>query len=230
MTKLICAIDTIDVVKAVALAKAVKPHVDMVKLGLEFFYAHGVEGYRAIAKAGVPIFLDLKLHDIPNTVAGGISALLPLKPAMLTVHASGGLEMLKAARLESKKSKSIVLGVTILTSLDQQAIGEIGFSQKLESHVLRLAELVYKAGLKGVVCSPHELAAIKTRFKNDLITVVPGIRHAGSDKGDQSRTMTPLQARIDGADYIVVGRPITQAKDPDKAEKLISLELQNISL
>lgn len=226
MTKLICAIDTIDLPQAVALAKAVKPYVDMVKLGLEFFYANGVGGYKAIAKAGIPIFLDLKLHDIPNTVAGGISALLPLKPAMLTVHASGGLEMLKAAQKANNKKQTTLLGVTILTSLDQQAVGEIGFSQKLESHVLRLAELAHKAGLKGIVCSPHELAAIKMRFRNDVITVVPGVRPAGAAKGDQSRTMTPTEARQAGADYIVVGRPITQAKDPAKAAKLISSELE----
>lgn len=225
MTKLICAIDTTDLPQAVALTKAIKPHVDMVKLGMEFFYAHGAGGYKAIAKTGVPIFLDLKLHDIPNTVEGGMKALLALKPAMLTVHAAGGLEMLKAAQKTNVKKQTAILGVTILTSLEQQSIAEIGFNQRLESHVLRLAELVNKAGLKGIVCSPHELGAIKMRFKNKLVTVVPGIRPAGSAKGDQSRTMTPSEASRAGADYIVVGRPITESKDPVKAANAISAEL-----
>ena len=226
MTKLICAIDTTDIKKAAQLAASVKPYVDTVKLGMEFFYYNGATGYKKIAEAGAPIFLDLKLHDIPNTVAGGINALLPLKPAMLTVHASGGLEMLKAAQVKAQDSQTTILGVTILTSLDQLAIEQIGFNQKVESHVLRLAELAHRAGLKGIVCSPHELPAIKTRFRNELLTVVPGIRSADAEKGDQSRTMTPLQAKEAGADYIVVGRPITQAANPAEAAKAILEELR----
>lgn len=229
MTKLIVALDTTDLGQAVKWAEGVKPSVEAVKFGMEFFYAHGAGGYQEIAKTGCPIFLDLKLHDIPNTVAGGIKALLDLKPAMLTVHTSGGLEMMKAAKriIQSSNHRIIALGVTILTSLDQQAIEQIGFNQKLENHVLRLAELAHKAGLNGIVCSPHELGAIKNRFKNDLITVVPGIRPEGAKKQDQSRTMTPREAAEAGADYIVVGRPITQSNDPAKAAATITDDLRN---
>lgn len=226
MTKLITALDTTSVKQAVAWADAVKPSAAIVKIGMEFFYSHGSKGYKEIQKTKTPIFLDLKLHDIPNTVAGAVKALLPLKPKMLTLHTAGGQAMMQAAAEQAKGSSTLLLGVTILTSLDQQGIAQIGFSQSLESHVLRLAELAYKAGLHGIVCSPHELTAIKTRFKNDLITVVPGIRPEGSAKGDQSRTMTPAEAKQRGADYIVVGRPITEAANPANAAKKIAADLR----
>ena len=226
MTNLICAIDTPDLKKAAALAAAIKPHVNIIKLGMEFFYAHGVKGYKEIKKTNAPIFLDLKIHDIPNTAAGAIRALLPLKPKMLTIHTSGGEAMMKAATEAAKGSGVMLLGVTILTSLDQAAIAQIGLNQPLENHVLRLAELSLNAGLNGIVCSPYELRALKTRFKNDLITVVPGIRPAGSAKADQSRTMIPAHAAEAGADYIVVGRPITEAATPAQAAKKIAAELR----
>ena len=226
MTNLICALDTTDLNKAATLASAIKPHINIIKLGMEFFYANGIAGYQEIAKAGAPIFLDLKFHDIPNTVAGAIKALRPLKPKMLTLHTAGGPAMLEAAVKEAQDSGIILLGVTLLTSLDQRAIEQIGFTKKLESHVLRLAEVAHSAGLNGVVCSSHELTAIKTRFKNDLITVVPGIRPSGAAKGDQSRTMTPAEATKAGADYIVVGRPITEASNPAEAAKEIAGELK----
>ena len=221
MTKLIVALDTTKVKEAVTWAADVKPSAAIVKVGMEFFYAHGSKGYKEIQKTKTPIFLDLKLHDIPNTVAGAVKALLPLKPKMLTFHTAGGKAMMQVAAAEAKGSGVLLLGVTLLTSLDQQAITQIGFNQSLESHVLRLAELAHSAGLDGIVCSPLELSAIKTRFKNDLITVVPGIRPEGSVKGDQSRTMTPAQAQERGADYIVVGRPITEAEKPAEAAKKI---------
>lgn len=226
MTKLIAALDTTKLKEAAGWAAAIKPSIAMAKVGMEFFYAHGSKGYKEIQKTGTPIFLDLKLHDIPNTVAGAVKALLPLKPKMLTLHTSGGKAMMQAAAEQAKGSSTLLLGVTILTSLDQQAITQIGFNHSLESHVLRLAELAHSAGLSGVVCSPLELSAIKTRFKNDLIAVVPGIRPEGAAKGDQSRTMTPAEAKQRGADYIVVGRPITEAAKPADAAKKIANELR----
>lgn len=225
MTKLIVALDTTDIQQATQWAASVKPYAACVKLGLEFFYAHGAEGYKKIAAAGTPIFLDLKLHDIPNTVAGGMKGLAPLNPFMMTLHTSGGKTMMQTIMKSIEGQNVMMLGVTLLTSLDQTAIEQIGFNKKLESHVLRLAELAHESGLHGIVCSSLELPSIKTRFRNDLVTVVPGIRPADAQKGDQSRTMTPAEAKANGADYIVVGRPITQSANPAEAAKNIAAEL-----
>lgn len=231
MTKLIVALDTTDLPTATSLAKATSPSAALVKLGLEFFYAHGASGYRAIAEQGTPIFLDLKLHDIPNTVAGGLKALLPLKPAMLTLHTLGGPEMLGAAKriIESSNHPIIALGVTLLTSMDQAQADAIGLLPKLEDRVRQLAGVALKAGLEGIVCSAHELPVLRKEFGNALQYVVPGIRPEGAAKGDQSRTMTPAEAKQNGADYIVVGRPITQAANPAEAVAGIAASLQATS-
>jgi len=213
------ALDTPDVAKAKALARAVKPHVGMMKIGMEFFYAAGAVGYEAVAAEGVPIFLDLKLHDIPNTVAQGLTSLMKLSPApvITNIHATGGLEMLKAAK-EAVGDKVKLIAVTLLTSLSNENIWAAGFDpRKTDEHALNLAKLVHTAGLDGVVCSPLDLAAIRKELPRGFLTVVPGIRPADAATHDQKRVATPKAAVEAGADVLVIGRAITGAADPAKA-------------
>jgi len=219
MKRLIAAIDTPDAMRAAALVRAVAPHCGLIKFGLEFFAAHGPAGLTAAQ--GAPVFLDLKLHDIPNTVAGAVRALLPLNVAMLTVHAAGGAAMVAAAAAAAEKGPKI-LAVTVLTSLDGQALHETGVAGGTKQQVLRLARLALDAGADGLVCSAHEVSLLRDAFGPAPILVVPGIRPAGSAVGDQARVMTPEQAVAAGADYIVVGRPITEAADPGAAAAAIA--------
>jgi orotidine-5'-phosphate decarboxylase len=226
MTGLIVALDTTDLSRARGLADAVAPHCGMFKLGLEFFLTHGAPGYRAIA--GRPVFLDLKLHDIPNTVAGAVRAVLPLAPRFLTLHAAGGAAMIAAARKEAETAgmdRPLLLGVTVLTSLDAAALAATGVAENPTRQVLRLARLAIAAGADGVVCSPLEIAAVRAALGPGPKLVVPGIRPAGADAGDQARTMTPAQAVAAGADWIVVGRPITSTPDPAAAAAAIAAEI-----
>lgn len=223
-----CALDTTDAKNASALARQLKGHVGGVKLGLEFFYACGHEGYKAVQEAGLPIFLDLKLHDIPNTVAGGIRAILPLKPAIVNVHAAGGFAMMQAAvnaADEAGDERPMVIAVTVLTSLDQSDLNAIGVSSAPDEQVLRLAELAATAGLDGIVCSAHEIERLRREMDRGFKLIVPGIRPAGSAKGDQKRIMTPEEALSLGADILVIGRPITEAKSPTQAAREIAASL-----
>ncbi|MDP1626244.1 orotidine-5'-phosphate decarboxylase [Parvibaculum sp.] len=223
-----CALDTTDIGRAVALARALKGSVGGAKLGMEFFNAHGPAGYRAVAETGVPIFLDLKLHDIPNTVAGGIRAVLPLKPAIVNVHAAGGAAMMRAAAdaaREAGDTRPFVIAVTMLTSLDASDLADTGVTGSPSDHVRRLAALAASAGLDGVVCSAHEIEALRRDLGPNFKLVVPGIRPEKSDVGDQKRVMTPSQALALGADMLVIGRPITGAGDPRAAADEISRSL-----
>ncbi len=226
-TNPICvALDTPELLRAVALAKMLHGHVGMMKIGMEFFYAHGTQGYEAIAATGMPIFLDLKLHDIPNTVAQGLKALLRLEPAITNIHATGGLDMMKAAR-EVVTGKTKLIAVTILTSLSNENIWAAGFdTRNTDQHALNLAKLTHEAGLDGVVCSPLDLAAIRTSLPRNFLTVVPGIRPADAASHDQKRVATPKAAIDAGADILVIGRAITGAADPAKAAADILLSLQ----
>ena len=228
MNNPICvALDTPDVAKARALARAVKPHVGMMKIGLEFFYANGAAGYEAVASVGIPIFLDLKLHDIPNTVAQGLTSLLKLSPApaITNIHASGGLDMMKAAK-DAVGDKVKLIAVTILTSLSNENIWAAGFdTRKTDEHALNLAKLAHQAGLDGVVCSPLDLAAIRKALPRSFLTVVPGIRPADAAAHDQKRVATPKAAVEAGADVLVIGRAITGAADPTKAAQDILASL-----
>jgi orotidine-5'-phosphate decarboxylase len=218
------AIDTPDVAAARALVAAVAPHVGGVKLGLEFFCAHGPAGIAAVMQGlALPLFLDLKLHDIPNTVAGAVHSLAALAPAIITVHAAGGRAMLVAARAAAPASTRVV-AVTVLTSLDAADLLDAGVPDGAAAQAVRLALLVRAAGLDGIVCSPHEVAAIKARWADGLF-VVPGVRPAGSDVGDQKRVMTPSQALAAGAGVLVIGRPITSAPDPAAAAAQIAASL-----
>lgn len=217
------AVDTPYLDNAITLAKKVKGHVGGIKLGLEFFCANGHHGVHEVAKIGLPIFLDLKLHDIPNTVAKAMQAINILEPAVVTIHASGGRAMMEDAKAAAGKNTKVV-GVTILTSLNDHDLGRIGMESNSHAQVERLADLAAEAGLDGIVCSGQEVKAVHDRWKNGYF-VVPGIRPAGGNVGDQKRVVTPRQAMDDGASMLVIGRPITQAPDPDQAARDIDSTL-----
>ena len=214
------ALDTPDLEKAVSLARVLKPHVGWAKIGMEFFYAHGIAGYARVAETGLPVFLDLKLHDIPNTVASAMKALMRIapRPAIVNLHATGGLDMMKAAA-EAVAGQSKLIAVTILTSLSDDDIWQAGFetAKDTEAHARSLAALAKSAGLDGVVCSPHDLVGIRHDLGRDFLTVVPGIRPADAATQDQKRVATPQAALAAGADILVIGRAITGAADPAKA-------------
>ena len=225
--KLIAAIDTPDLGRATELVRTISPHCGMVKLGLEFFLRHGPAGF-AQAAQGNPVFLDLKLHDIPNTVAGAVRALLPLGAELLTIHAGGGAKMIAAAAEAARGAtwRPKILAVTVLTSLDAAALAEIGVAGGTAQQVLRLARVALENGADGLVCSAHEISLLRDAFGAKPILVVPGIRPAGAALGDQARVMTPEQAVQAGADYIVVGRPITEAADPAAAAAAIAASIR----
>lgn len=198
-----------------------------VKIGMELFYAEGPELVREIKAMGHKIFLDLKFHDIPNTVAGAVKSCLSLDVDMLNVHATGGRRMMEAAArmLQDLPQKPVLLAVTILTSIPEETLREeLMVEEPLEDAVLRLATLTQKSGLAGVVCSPLEVPQVKSRLGKAFLTVTPGIRPLSEDVGDQARVVTPAMARELGSDYIVVGRPITRAKDPVEAYRSIKAE------
>lgn len=214
-----CAVDRADRDGAVALARRLGGSVGGIKLGLEFFMANGPQGVSVVAEGGMPIFLDLKLHDIPNTVAKAVRALADCPYDILTVHAVGGTDMLRAAKAEARPGAKVV-GVTVLTSMDDADLAATGVIGSPAEQARRLAQLARGAGLDGVVCSAHEVAAIRTEWPGAFV-VVPGIRPAGSAVGDQKRVMTPKQAMGAGASILVVGRPITEAEDPAAAADAI---------
>ena len=221
------ALDTTDLDYARQLAERLRGHVGGLKLGLEFFSAHGAGGVRAFQDLGLPIFLDLKYHDIPNTVAGAARAAASLGVDIINVHAAGGPAMMKAA-LEAVRgtgTKTKVIAVTVLTSLSDSDLAAIGQTPSAGQQVLRLAQLAKSCGLDGVVCSAHEIAPLRAALGPDFMLVVPGIRPAGSDLNDQSRVMTPAEAHKAGADILVIGRPITAAPDPVKAARDIAQSL-----
>ena len=217
------AVDTPDLARAQALARAVGAHVGGLKLGLEFFMANGPAGVRAVAELGLPVFLDVKLHDIPNTVAGALRSLSVLDLAVVNVHAGGGAAMLAAAR-EACPATTKLIAVTVLTSLDDPDMAAMGVADGAAAQVARLAGLTRAAGLDGIVCSPHEVAAMKAAWPNGYF-VVPGVRPAGADVGDQKRVMTPRAALDAGASMLVIGRPITGAADPAAAAAAIAASL-----
>ena len=223
MNPIFVAIDTPDLDRARALAKTVAPLAGGLKLGLEFFCHNGRAGIAELAATGLPIFVDLKFHDIPNTVAGAIQALGDLTPAVLTVHAGGGRAMMEDAKAAAPAGTKVV-AVTLLTSLDRDDLSSIGVAGKTSGQVERLAELARAAGLDGIVCSGNEVAAAHAAWKDGFF-VVPGIRPAESAAGDQKRVMTPRAALDAGASILVIGRPITAADDPAAALRAIAATL-----
>jgi len=229
-----CAIDTPDVGKATALAAKLADSVGGVKLGLEFFSAHGPKGVQQVQKASeLPLFLDLKFHDIPNTVAGAVrSAAAQVKPFMMTLMAAGGRAMMEAAAKAATDiahelivPRPLLLGVTVLTSFDQADLLETGVSGPVADQVRRLAELAKLSGIDGVVCSPLEAEVLRRDLGPSFKLVTPGVRPSWADANDQKRIMTPAEAITAGANYLVIGRPISGAQDPTVAAQRIALEL-----
>jgi len=214
------AIDTPDMDRARAIASAVKRHAGGLKLGLEFFCHNGRHGVMELAELGLPIFLDLKFHDIPNTVAKSIQALAPITPAVLTVHAAGGRAMLEDAKAAAPAGTKVV-AVTVLTSLDGDDLASIGVKSDSHGQVERLASLAKEAGLDGIVCSGNEVAAARKEWKDGFF-VVPGIRPPNSQSADQKRVMTPRGAIDAGASILIIGRPVTGAGDPGLALREIA--------
>lgn len=235
--QILAALDTVSVNEAVDWAHRLDGTVAGLKLGLEFFLANGQIGYRRIAATGFPIFLDLKLHDIPNTVAGAMRAVAPLQPHIVTVHAGGGQAMMQAARESAAENadklslrRPKIVAVTVLTSLDDQDLAAVGQSVPVSDQVKRLALLARSSGLDGVVCSPHEIEALRREIGEDFLLVVPGVRPSWAESGkksgtDQKRVRTPGDAAKAGADYLVIGRPITMAEDARGAACRIGLEI-----
>jgi orotidine-5'-phosphate decarboxylase len=226
------ALDTTSTADAVTLCKMLDGLVGGVKLGLEFFTANGPDGVRAVVDTGQPLFLDLKFHDIPNTVAGAMRAVVPLRPAIVNVHASGGLAMMKAAREAAEEAAGatgapmpLIIAVTVLTSLDDADLAAIGQRNPAEAQAVRLAGLAQAAKLGGVVCSPKEILAIRKASRDDFKLIVPGIRPLWSATGDQKRFSSPAAALKDGASYLVIGRPITAAPDPAEAAQRIAEDI-----
>jgi len=222
------ALDTPDVEKALAIARSVRPYVGGLKIGLEFFTAAGPQGVRRIVETGLPVFADVKFHDIPNTVAAASRELARLGAKIFNIHASGGERMMRdaAAAARAVDPQVKIIGVTALTSLDDAVLESVGQRGPAEEQVLRLARLARQSTLDGVVCSAHEIVPLRKALGPDFLLVTPGIRPAGSDLADQKRVMTPSEAHRAGADILVIGRPITGASDPAAAAKAIADELK----
>jgi orotidine-5'-phosphate decarboxylase len=214
------AIDTPDLDRAMTIAQSVRRHAGGIKLGLEFFCHNGRAGVLELAELGLPVFLDLKLHDIPNTVAKAVQSLSPITPAILTVHAAGGRAMMEDAKAAAPMGTKVV-AVTMLTSLDERDLAATGVNGNSHDQVERLAVLAKEAGLDGIVCSGNEVAAARKTWRDGFF-VVPGIRPADSAVGDQKRVMTARKAMDAGASILVIGRPVTQADNPDEALRAIA--------
>ena len=231
--RVIVALDTPSLDFARRLVKSLNGLVSYYKIGFELFTAHGWKAVELVKKQGGRVFLDLKLHDIPNTVSKTAAVITEYEVDMFNVHALGGLEMMKETRKiveervgDNAKKKPLIVGVTVLTSHTSQNLKEdLGIARGMEEQVLHLAKLVKQAGLNGVVSSPREVALLRKEFKADFLIVTPGIRAVGEAKGDQKRTFSAREAFDAGSDYIVVGRPITAAPDPAKAAKELMASL-----
>ena len=225
--RLFCAVDDASIAGALRIAALLAGRVGGLKLGKEFFTANGPHGVRSVAQLDLPLFLDLKFHDIPNTVAGAMRAVLALRPVIVTVHASGGPDMLKAAAEVAADCAvpPLVAAVTALTSLDDDDLAHIGFAGKSSDVVSRLADLAQRCGVGGVVCSPLEIERLRAQCGPDFKLVVPGIRPLGAQNSDQKRVRTPADAIANGADTLVIGRPITTADNPADAAQAIVGEI-----
>ena len=228
--RIFCALDTADLTRALDVALTLRNAVGGFKLGKEFFTANGPDGVKAIENIGLPIFLDLKFHDIPNTVAGAVRSAALTHCLMTTIHASGGSEMIAAAIEGTLGGTPKILAVTVLTSLNANNLTEIGVSNPVGEQVLKLAKLALKNGADGIVASPNEIRILRKELGTDFIIMVPGIRPDWAEKNDQKRTMSPADAIKYGADYLVIGRPITNASDPSQAADRIAQEIETCGI
>ena len=222
--RLIIALDVPTQTEALKLVRELSPQVGFFKIGLQLYTTGGPEIVRAVLATGAKVFLDLKLHDIPNTVGKAVESAGRLGVQMLTIHLSGGEEMIRAA-IDGQQHNMSILGVTVLTSASEQTLRETGVSGKISNHVLRLAKLGVTTGIDGVVASPHEIQMLRAEFGDQMKIVVPGIRPTWSEAGDQKRVMTPREAFQNGADYLVIGRPIIAHPSPRAAVAKILGEL-----
>lgn len=230
--RLIVALDLSSGAEALKIVRALGPSISTYKVGNQLFTAEGPGMVRELVSSGKKVFLDLKFHDIPNTVAGGVRSAAVMGVSLLTVHAAGGSAMLRAAVEAAQQAPKppIILAVTVLTSLSDADLREIGVAGRTSDHALVLATLAQNCGCNGVVASPHEARVIRQDLGTGLVIVTPGIRPTGTAKGDQSRVNTPAEAITAGADYVVVGRPITEAADPQRAAKEIIQEIDGLGL
>ena len=222
--RLIVALDVPTQTEAFKLVRELSPEVGFFKIGLQLYIAGGPEIVRAVLATGAKVFLDLKFHDIPNTVGRAVESASRLGVQMVTIHLSGGEEMIRAA-IDGRQHDMSILGVTVLTSASEQTLRETGVSDKIDNHVLRLAKLGVTAGIDGVVASPHEIKMLRAEFADQIKIVVPGIRPSWSEAGDQKRVMTPREAFQNGADYLVIGRPVITHPSPCAAVAKILSEL-----
>ena len=228
--KIVVALDFAEAKQALTFVDRLDPALCRVKVGKELFTAEGPRLVEQLVGKDFGVFLDLKFHDIPNTVAKACEAAAKLGVWMLNVHASGGRAMMEAARNAVDKSthSPLLIAVTVLTSMDQAALNEVGVSGELQDQVLRLALLTEQSGLDGVVCSAQEAPMLRSKVAQDFCLVTPGIRPATASKDDQSRIVTPADALRQGSSYLVIGRPITQAADPIKALQAIHAEISSL--
>ncbi len=222
--KIIVALDVATKKEALDLVDQLGEQISFFKVGLQLYTVEGPEIVRAIRATGANVFLDLKLHDIPNTVANAVRSAAGLAVQMLTFHLCGGEEMIRAA-VSAKPRELSLLGVTVLTSVDEQTLRKIGILDKIDDHVLRLAKLGAETGVGGLVASPHELKMLRAQFGTKIKLVVPGVRPTWSEAGDQKRVMTPREAFDAGADYLVIGRPIIAQPRPREALAQILAEI-----
>ncbi len=219
--KIIVALDVPSIDEALGLVDQLRDQVSFFKIGLQLYTAEGPEIVRAVISNGGKVFLDLKLNDIPNTVAKAIESANALGVQLLTIHLTGGAEMIRAA-IGAKKGDMSILGVTVLTSSTEATLREVGINAAVDEQVLRLARLGVQNGIDGIVASAHEIKSLRAEFGNRIKFVVPGIRPSWAEAGDQKRTMSPREAIEAGADYLVIGRPITASKNPREAlEKIL---------
>jgi orotidine-5'-phosphate decarboxylase len=223
--KIIVALDVATKEEALGLVDKLRNQISFFKIGFQLYTAAGPEIVRAVLAYRVNVFLDLKLHDIPNTVGGAVESAAGLGVQMLTIHLSGGPEMIRAA-IRARTNSMSILGVTVLTSVDEETLRETGISDGIDNQVLRLARLGVVNGIDGVVASPREIKTLRAEFRDKIKIIAPGIRPAWSQAGDQQRTATPQQAFDAGADYLVIGRPITSHSKPCEAVGLILSELR----
>jgi orotidine-5'-phosphate decarboxylase len=222
--KIIVALDVATSKEALRLSSLLADDVGLFKIGLQIYTAEGPALIRSISSLGPKVFLDLKLHDIPNTVAKAVESAGKLGVRMLTIHLSGGSEMIRAA-VSARSNDLLLLGVTVLTSSTDETLAETGIAEKTSDQVLRLARLGVANGIDGLVASPHEARMLRAEFGDKIKIVTPGIRPAGSDPGDQKRFATPREAIDAGADYLVIGRPITGASDPKSVAQHVAEDL-----